>query len=361
MRDDDLLPGAPLVGEYLAANHILSEVENLFALGCGYNLDGRTVLVRHDGLAVAANDIVHGIVGHRHAAPRAVVEARLVPSVLDQTRVDGLAVIYGRVYDLTRRALPRVVRSDDLTRTVTVCNYDLRYGRHLVVGIDLVLAARPPQKAQIPAAPQSQAEGIGTLLQHAGHVVGLILQTLVIRGPAGSIMRIAHLDAVDGRLVHAVRGDVGNGRSHGLRQRELLAQHGRGIGLLGRQDPLGLPLVGRHHARKPRAALAPLRDPPAVVPYTHLPLVTRTRGQRLTLVCHRHAVLRLDAPRTPHTAAVTEDSHLVCLLHDITVGALHNPAQHGLRIHYARRLTHMVHLQRRHAHLRRRRQPRRRE
>ena len=220
MRHDYLLPLLSFECKDLAAHEVLPEVEHLFARGGGYDGHGALDLVRDDGFALAAHQIVGAVIGHLHRRPNRVVETRGVPALLTLVEVDGLAVVYLRVEYLARRRLPSAVGDYGVARAVGVGHHDLRQRAELVRGIDLVLAARPAQTAEIPPAAQHDAEGVLAAREHVGDVVGAVLQTLVIGGPPGSEVLVADLAAVEVGFVHAVRRYVGHGRRHGFLQCE---------------------------------------------------------------------------------------------------------------------------------------------
>ena len=94
------------------------------------------------------------------------------------------------------------------------------------------------------------------VLQQRGDVVGLVLQALVVAGPARREDGITDALAVDGHLVEAVARHVGAGAFDVALQRELAPQHrrrARDLGVLRqiRLDPARLPVGGLQQAHLP--------------------------------------------------------------------------------------------------------------
>src|SRR5439155_6955837 len=111
-------------------------------------------------------------------------------------------------------------------------------------------------------------------------VVRLVLETLVVAGPAGGEHRVAHAPAVDLQLVQSVAGDVDTRRAHRLAECELAAEQRRGLrdGIRlgpGRLDPLRSPVLRLQQAHLPKCGSVPRRFTAGAVPHADAPEVAR--------------------------------------------------------------------------------------
>ena len=204
------------------ANHVLAHVEDGVTTRRLQNLDRLHLLDASDRRAGRRDQIVGLAIGDRRGGPVRRVEsgrapARLLaPGVVHLTEVD-----FGRD-DRSRGRLPAGVAHDGLGPAAPVRHLELKQQpQRLAVQVPIVV---PRQRAAIPAAPKRRANGVRPLLQERRHVIRLILQPLVVAGPARREQLIADTVSVDEQLVQAMPRDVRT-RTHDIaREREVSAE-----------------------------------------------------------------------------------------------------------------------------------------
>src|SRR6185369_1727944 len=163
---------------------------------------------------------------HRDRRPARGVEAGRAPPRLLEARVVGLARIDLGDQDRTGGDIPVAVAYDDDALTARERDVELREQTDGVA----VVVPRAAERAfsAVPAAAQHGADDVLPLLQEWRDVVRLVLEPLVVTGPARGEQLVADALAVQMKLVEASAGDVGS-RTHDVAgQHELAAQIRRG-------------------------------------------------------------------------------------------------------------------------------------
>ena len=141
---------------------------------------------------------------------------------------------------------------------------DVQLGAETRIRAVVVADVHPADVAAVPAVGQDAAEGVGALLDAVGDVEGVVVDPLVVVGPAGGEVGVAHLPAVEVQLVVAQRGGVDGRPLDRLVQDELLAEELRrrqeqlargdvdlapGVDAVGAEDLDGLPAARRRNRR----------------------------------------------------------------------------------------------------------------
>ena len=161
--------------------------------------------------------------------------------------------------------------------------------------------ARLPRYQPLPSV---DADRVRPLLQERGDVVGLVLQALVVAGPAGREDCVPDPLTVDGHLVEPVARYVGAGPLDFAIHGELAPQHRRRprlrhvVGQAG-FDPAGRPVGRLQQARLPEGRLTPGGGRAAAVPDPHAPEAALARPDRRSRIDHVDGFGRRDHPRVP--------------------------------------------------------------
>ena len=173
--------------------------------------------------------------------PSLVVIASLGPSAQFQPRIIGFAILEIVLQDWPRARLP--IRIRDYFRHGAIAGGDFQPRDQLRAFAITLAFLGEAHLAAIPAFAEDRSERILALPQDAGHVIDLVLDPLLVFGPARGEDHVADATAVNLRLVKAQRGDdepgVLNWPCHyeGLakvRRRRMRARSARN----GRGDPL---------------------------------------------------------------------------------------------------------------------------
>ncbi len=299
MPEGDGRPGGPLRFEPDPTHHVLAQVRDGIA---GRSLENPRRLELLDPAhrrTGGSDQAVLTVIGALDAFPVVVVEARRRPAILLEASVVGLAVVDLRHEDRSRRGLPAAVGEEHLLAPILVAHVDLQQ-QGGVVTVDVAASDPPCEIAPVPAAPEQDAYRVGAGLEQWRDVVGLILEALVVAGPAGGEKLVANALAVEPHLVQAVAGHVGARSDHRAAQREVAPQH-RHRSRLGdvlrdvRLDPAGLPVRRLQETHLPPRGLAPGRSLASVVPGANLPVVAAPRLQRRPRVSALGGLIRSPA------------------------------------------------------------------
>ena len=161
---------------------------------------------------------------HEGRRPAPVVEPGTVPTGHREPGVVGLAVVEVVGADRAARHLPRVVGAHRGARAVGEGQPQLRGVPRLRA---VLLAAGDADTARVPAVAEQRAQRVGALADLSGHVEHLVLQPLVVVGPARREHVRADLRTVEPGLVQTERGGEQPSARDRLVDRETLAQNRR--------------------------------------------------------------------------------------------------------------------------------------
>src|SRR5205807_4114081 len=122
-------------------------------------------------------------------------------------------------------------------------------------------------------------EGIGAVFDQSRDVIGLILQTFLVTGPAGREQLVADTLSVQMNFVETMTGDVSTRAFDCAIYLKLAPQHRRGVRLLRvfrqiRLNPTRLPIRSVQQTHFPVSRVAPVRSRTVRVPNADLPVVT---------------------------------------------------------------------------------------
>src|SRR3989442_14832440 len=134
-------------------------------------------------------------------------------------------------------------------------------------------------EATIPTVAQRHADGIDAAFDQIRDIVGLILQTFLVTGPAGREQLVADTLTVQMNFVKTMTGDVSTRAFDYAIYLKLAPHHWRGVRLLRvfrqiRLNPTRLPVRGVQQSHFPVGCVAPVRSRALRVPNTDLPVVT---------------------------------------------------------------------------------------
>ena len=158
-----------------------------------------------------------------HTTPRTIIVTRATPAGLLETRIIRLAVVDVGHENWAGGCLPLLGRTDDLRLAVSVAHDELREqaeSRSIVVA--LALEAEMPA---VPSVTEHRAECVRTWADESSHVVRVVLQTLVVAGPARSEQSVAHALAIQLGGIESEARNVQSRRCDVARQLELTPQH----------------------------------------------------------------------------------------------------------------------------------------
>src|SRR2546430_7289327 len=106
----------------------------------------------------------------------------------------------------------------------------------------MIVGHRSSGGASPPSIPDRLLHLVLPLLQLTGQVITLVLQPMVIAGPAGSKIGLPDTLSIQGRLVQAMRRDIQSRRSYFLGDDPLFPEDRRGVAYRvfgeSRDDPL---------------------------------------------------------------------------------------------------------------------------
>ena len=206
--------GRSLDGEADTAGEILAEIEEahavpVLALGNGDDL----AHAAHGG--ADAGDELDGMIGRADddGLPAAVIVTGLRPGAELQAGIVGLAVEEIAFKNRAGGGFPRSIGAEG--ERGAILQNDFETGEE-VGTIPVDLAAKPADGAAVPAVAEDGAERILALSQKRGDIVGLVLDALLIIGPAGGEDFISDASAIDLAFVETERGDDELGGADGL-------------------------------------------------------------------------------------------------------------------------------------------------
>ncbi len=331
----DRRPRGPLHLEPRPADHVLAQVHDRQARLRLQDLDRTDLLDPPHGRRCRRDQGVLAVIGELDARPVAIVEAGPGPARLLEARVVGFSVVDLRHQDRAGRGLPAGVAAHDLAAPVRVGHFDLHQQRE-PVAVDVAPAGEAHLVPAVPAVADERPHGVGARLQERRDVVGLVLEALVVAGPAGSEELVAHALAVQVQLVEAVARRVGARASGRARELELAPQHRnrarlRHVLLERGLDPARLPVGGLDEAHLPPCRCAPGGGPAASVPHANLPVEPLARAQVGTGVRELRRCVGRDATRRPHELAAGTERALAPRGPQLVRG-LHHAAPLGLQL-----------------------------
>ena len=323
--------GGAVHPEAYPPHHILAEVEHRLTAGCVQNLHGRELLRSAHRWPRRGDQCRGDCIDRAHTTPVVIVISRSAPAIALEPSVVGLAIIDVRHDDRAGRGLPCSVGADDLRAPIGVTDHEL--GQEPNTRAIVVATAVESQPAAIPPVPKCGAHRIRALLHERRHVVGIVLETLVVARPARREQPVAHATAIqlervepEARCVEARRGDASI-------ERELATQHGswirsRRVFREVRRDPSRLPVTRAQKAQLEERRQAPRGCAAGVVPDAHLPVVARSRVHGRPTVRAKNRFVRCDATGVPERGAVQRR----CVRrHANLIGALHRSATIGMQ------------------------------
>lgn len=319
--DDARAVGEGSGAQPYAAVEVLAEVDDV---GVGGDPGDRARSQRgrgaHRFVDGGHQEVVIGLLPDEGGCPAAVVEGGQIPAGGGAAEVVALAHEEIRVADLAGVAAPGAVGGDDLGGAVGAG--EVEFGEEF--GGGAVVGAGAPRleadEAAPPAVGEGRAEHVLPVADEVGDVVSLVLDTVVVVGPAGSELGVADPFAVEPHLVQAARADV-QPRPRDSTSREGAPQAGAGRESVAVEcaDPLG----GRvHDLHRPRVVRDPGGPPGAAVgerglepgpgpcgrlrqarPHLDLPEVAGTGCDPEPLAEHSDRLGILDAAGVPEGAA----------------------------------------------------------
>src|SRR5439155_81492 len=207
------------------------------------------------------------------------------PSAERPPRIVRFPAIDIRREDRTHRGLPRGIGDDTLSASALIADLELcAQGKPPAIEIAL---AEEPEVPPVPAIAEHCADDIGAWPEQRGHVVGLVLQSAVVRSPAGREELVADALSVEKELVETQAANVETRGAHVVvypksspqqrrRRRETVRRCRR------RADPAGGPVGGLQQSRFPKCDGTPWRRAAARVPDAHPPIVSRARHRGRT-------------------------------------------------------------------------------
>ena len=209
-----------------------------------------------------------------------------------------------------------------------------------------------------PAVAEDHADGVGAGLQLIGDVVGHIERASVVAGVAGVKQVVAHLSAVEVKLVIAEAADEGAGLADLAVELKNAAEQGGGVhaGVGSAGNPFCTPVAGEQKTHFPAGRLADAGTA-RLIPDANLPECLLTRAQRLAGVVDLRGFVRLDLAAVPQVRLVFLQSggtasheDLIRRLLDPTFARPDDPAQPRLRRVDAERVVKVLAPQSLHAH-----------
>src|ERR1019366_4965015 len=289
---------APSYAQAHPAGDVLAQVEQGLArrgLEDGHRLHdlGATHWLRY-----RSHECCRRGLGERDRLQVAVVVGSGRPAGTFQSRVVRLAAIDVGGADRAGGRLPRTIGRDGHGATIGVV--DLQLHQQCDGSAVVVLATVEAEVATIPTVAEDDADGVPAGDKIAGDVVGLVLQTRVIAGPAWREQVVADAVAVEMQLVQTPARDVNPRRENPSLHIEAATEHRRGragrvVGGSRWTDPL----------RRPVAAVEEPGVPEDVATGVE---VVRIGGD-LNLVCRldRVALAALESPAEARVDGVGAD------------------------------------------------------
>ena len=234
-----------------AGNH-LAEVQHQLVGGGGEQLHGSQLLRDAHG---HAEPFRQAALGRRRDLRTLPVAAVLQP------RVVALAVVNAAEGDGGGAAFPGFVRGDNRLRAVGVGDAQLAYQLH-PVAVEAAAGLTEAVAAHVPAAAQHDGQLV-VLLEHVCHVIGLVLDEVVVAVVIRGEILVRHPPAVEAGLIQPQAADVQPGGGHGLPGGEAAAQHRMDPAVPGHADPLTGPglvqLAGLEEGRLGQGGFAVVR------------------------------------------------------------------------------------------------------
>ncbi len=262
------MPAGPRTFEPREAGEVLAQIEHEHARLRLGDLHRRQLAGLLLGNARERLEFGRNRIGHGHRPPIARAYPGRGPT---GDLLGGVVGFAGQNAGLDVRSeggLPRAVGGDGLHRAVGQLDFELGQQPRPVAIV------KPIRGAVVPTAGQHAADGVPAVRpDQVGHVVGLVVDPLLVVGPAGREVVVAHRLAVDPETVEAQRTAVDRGPADRAWNVKLLAQQRAGQG----------GIVGAGHGdRAPR-------------PFAHLG--DRRRGRPMRVVEIRGVPVRLGRGR----------------------------------------------------------------
>src|SRR5215831_8914545 len=139
----------------------------------------------------------------------------------------------------------------------------------------------------IPSTAKHSADGVCAALDQVRHVVGLILNSLVVAGPTWGEKLIAYTLPVQVQLVKTVASDIRARLLDNPRYLEFAAQHGRraaGYVIRSRLDPICAPVRGLKQSHLPMSRRTPIGNGAFAIPKPDMPPISVSRLQRRPVI-----------------------------------------------------------------------------
>ena len=320
------------------ARQVLANVEDVYAVLRRRNSDGPQFLRgphRHAGVGLERP----GILQHcRCRRPGHVIETGRVPAGHVAARVMGLTHLQVVGADGAGGGFPVLAGGHHRACAVRVLDFQLRQqpGRFAVIRTARSLAGQQAEAdvARVPAAPENGARGVVAFAQQVRHVVGVVVDPLVVIRPARCKKVLAHALAVDRKLVKPQRRGVERRAAHRLIRGKRLAQIGawrqhqlRVFVFAGGvvPDPARLPISIFEQAHCPQRRVAPRGYRVRAVPHHHLPMAAHPRRERRARIDHRARLATRYLARVPQVTRVRREFFGRARYED-AVGVLRRPA-----------------------------------
>src|SRR4030081_1592601 len=144
-----------------------------------------------------------------NAAPRAVIVSRPTPTGFLEARVVRLAVVDVGNENRSGRRLPLTVSTHDLRVAIGILHNELR--KESEVCPVVVALALEPKMPTVPPITECRTKCVDTRANERRHVVGVVLQPLVVARPAWPEQPVAHTLAIQLHGVDSEAGDIESG------------------------------------------------------------------------------------------------------------------------------------------------------
>ena len=231
--------GLRVHGEAHIARHLLAEVHHRFSLRGGENALRRHVFLFPRLLALLGDQVLRPFIQADHR----------LRFFCFKGSVEGLPVIDLAETDLALLRRPALVRGDHLPGTVLSGQDKLgdQAGRNMRPFVPLPFIGPAGHGASVPPLSHGHLQPV-LFRQKRRHIIGLILMSLLIRGPAGSQHVFPHSFPVQESLVNAHGGDEKLRLCDlPLRRKRLFIHRAHVSHFLRRRDPFCTPLHDKNH------------------------------------------------------------------------------------------------------------------
>ena len=326
MTQGDFLAGSPLNLHLRPPGQVLGKINDPLSIGCDRIPGRRQSHQAADGFVFLGNEVIERTVEQFSVADGLRFEDGILRfAVIDLGKADG-----------ADGNEPAFICADRFLRPILV-GEDQHCQQRCGVAI-MIWCRHKAQGTFIPAFTQGEAQFVFAQAK-AVHGIGLVLQPLVIAGPAGGKIGIIHLFAVDFSFVQPVGGGVQPGFLQGLFHREGFGKARAGSFFLGQamSDPPGAALKSLA-GKQARFKMGGGRGGFSFAcPYGDFPLVFRTGRKCGAGIIDQDALIAFHPACVPPVPSIGHFD-LISGLPGVHPVALQLPAETGmLFIHSQRR------------------------